>query len=130
MILRLKWTFFGFDGPCFCLKLIVFSQCWNLHDKTFLSNIFFQKKLTLPSTFFLFKNTFIHIFSSLKKIRFCLKILFSFVFENDYLKRSLLFRFQPKTTSLNSSFRFPFWKKKTKRQNVVFFIVYKNAAQH
>ena len=64
-----------------------------------------------------------------KKTKFLLEIFISFIFENDYLKQSLLFRFQTKNTRLKLVVSFSFWKTKTKQQNLVFSSVFKLAAQ-
>ena len=123
-IIRLKWTFLGLYGPCFCLNIFFCSQCCNLHGRTFLSNIFFQKKLTLPSTFFKFKNIVYKHFSIIEKKynnTFLLEIFVSFRFRKRLLKTTSSISFsnhydEPETRL----FVFLFEKTKTKRQNVVF----------
>ena len=126
MIKRLKWTFFGLDGPCFCLNMFYFfcSQCCNLLSRTFLNNIFFQKSLTLPSLYFLFKNIaykYLFIIEKNKIKMFLLEIFVSFRFRKRSLKTTSTISFSnQKDEPETRRFVFSFEKMKKKEKTSFF----------
>ena len=56
--------------------------------------------------------------------------MFRFVFENDYWKRRLLFRFQTKTLSLKLLVSFSVLKKRKRNNKTSFLNCFQKAAQH
>ena len=123
---KVKIDFFRTIWSMLLFKYFMFfcSQCCNLHGRTFLNNIFFQKIWLCLENIFNLKTSFINIFISeknYKKRRFCLTFLFLFVFENDYLKQRLLFRFQTKTTSMELVVSFSVLKKRNEMTKRGFF---------
>ena len=128
---RIRWSMLLFKYIFF---IFFCSQCCNLHGRTFLNNIFFQKKLTFPSTLFKFKNiVYKHFFiiekKNTKKDVFALN--FRFVrFRKRLLKTTSTISFSNQNDEPETRrFVFHFKQTKTKQQNVVFSIVFKNAVQ-
>ena len=125
------------------LNIILFTksvcfQVWNIRNKysfiLYLRVIWGEVVLAgswlIVTTVQLVLGTFWFFYCRFVLFRFWYKRKFSFrfIFENNYLKRRLLFRFQTKTTSLKLVVSFSVLKKR--KRNVVFIIVFKNAAQH